>query len=129
MSTYPTLRDSIAAQLLIDAAAHDEERYDSIGRRFDSIEHTFPRGADPALATLRIALTFWDSWIDARNYGWRTTIGIQREDWPILARALAEDLTSDRAITDDRIRRRFDATLNPASEERVLVLAARLRGT
>src|SRR5690606_3713219 len=128
MSTHTTLRDTIAAQLLSDAIAHDEERYDSIGRRFDSIEHSFPRGTDPAMSSLRIALTFWDAWIDARNYGWRTTVGIQQQDWPVLARALVEDLTSDRDITDERIRRRFDAASNPASEERVLVLAARLRG-
>lgn len=128
MTTYLTLRDTIAAQLLGDAAAHDAERYDSIGRRFDSIEHTFPRGTDPAFASLRIALTFWDAWIDARNYGWRTTVGIQQQDWPLLARSIAEDLTSDRDIMDERVRRRFDAAANHASEERVLVLAARLRG-
>jgi len=118
----------IVAQLLSDASAHDLERYDSIGRRFDSIEHAFPRGADPSLASMRIALAFWDAWIDARNRGWQATVGIQPSEWPLLARTIAGDLTSEREIGDERVRRWFDAATNPSAGERVLTLAARLRG-
>lgn len=128
MTANPSLRDALIAQLLGDAAAHDAERYDSIGRRFDSLEHAFPRGAAPELTSLRIALTFWDAWIDARNLGWQMTTGIQLSEWPLIARIIADDLASDREITDPRVRLRFDAVASPAAAERVLVLAARLRG-
>jgi hypothetical protein len=122
------LREALAAQLVGDAAAHDAERYDSIGRRFDSIEHAFPRDDGVETTSLRIALTFWDAWIDARNHGWQITTGIQRDEWPLLARIIAEDLSCAREITDARVRLRFDAVASPAAVERVLVLAARLRG-
>jgi hypothetical protein len=128
MTPYLTLRDTIASQLLGDAVAHDAERYDSIGRRFDAIEHAFPQGTDPAMQSLRVALTFWDAWIDARNHGWQHSMGIQPQEWPILARAIASDLSGDREISDVRVLQRFDASTNPAAGERVLVLAARLRG-
>ncbi|HSJ62457.1 MAG TPA: hypothetical protein VK922_01005 [Gemmatimonadaceae bacterium] len=124
----PSIRDALVAQLLGDATAHEAARYDSIGRRFDSIEHAFPRGGDAANTALRIALTFWDAWIDARNHGWQVTTGIQPEEWPVLARIIADDLSNERDITDARVRLRFDAVASPAAAERVLVLAARLRG-
>ena len=128
MSAYLALRDALTAQLLGDATAHETERFDSIGRRFDSIEHSFPPGSDPSMHSLRIALTFWDAWIDARNHGWQHSTGIQPGEWPLLARVIAGDLAQDREITDARVLQRFDASTNPAAGERVLVLAARLRG-
>ena len=127
MTVYSTVRAALAAQLIGDAAAHDAALYDSIGRRFDSIEHAFPRGAEAETTALRIALTFWDAWIDARNHGWQLTSGIERHEWPQLARVIAEDLTAGRGITDARVRVRFDAVESPAAAERVLELAARLR--
>jgi hypothetical protein len=125
--TYAEARGALAEALLKDAAAHEAERYDEIGRRFDSFEHRFPLGVGPELKKLRIALTFWDGWIDARNLGWQTTRGIQQSEWPQLARAVAADLTADRDITEARIRARFDATAKASLGDRAQILAARLR--
>jgi hypothetical protein len=97
------------------------------GRRFDAIEHTLPRGNAPELTKLRVALTFWDGWIDARNAGWPSSTDIPRPEWPALARGIASDLAGDRDITDARVLARFDVGANPALGDRVQTLAARLR--
>ncbi len=125
--TSEAARQALAGHLLTDAAAHEAERYDSIGRRFDGFEHAFPEGDDASLIDLRMALTFWDAWIDARNHGWQPTAGIQRGEWAGLARGIAADLTAKRDIADPRVRELFDAR-SPGRADRVKLLAGRLRG-
>jgi hypothetical protein len=126
MLTYDMTRDTLVEQLRADAADHEAERYDAIGRRFDRLEHEFPTGTAPELGRLHIALTFWDGWIDARNNGWpRGPISLA--DWPVLARRVADDLAADRDIADPMVLSRFDVVAHPRLNERVQTLAARLR--
>lgn len=126
MSTYAAARDQLVDQLLRDAMAHDAGRYDEVGRRFDSVERGLPRGGAPELGRLRVALTFWDGWIDARNRGWQPDAGIAKTEWPLLARSIAADLEGDRDVTNARVVMRFDAATYPALGNRVQTLAARL---
>lgn len=127
MLTSDAARQALAGYLVTDASAHEAERYDAIGRKFDGFEHAFPEGDDVSLIDLRMALTFWDAWIDARNHGWQPTVGIQQAEWPALARGIAADLTAKRDIVDARVRELFDAR-NPGRADRVKLLAGRLRG-
>ena len=83
-----------------------------------------PRG----LARLRVALSFWDGWINARNSGWQLDGGIAKAEWPWLARGVAADLEGDRDVTNARVVTRFDAAAAYAPPGiRVQALAARLR--
>jgi uncharacterized membrane protein YeaQ/YmgE (transglycosylase-associated protein family) len=128
MSTYAGARNALVEQLLRDAMAHDAERYNELGRRFDAVEREVPRGVAPELARLRIALTFWDAWIEARNEGWQPDAGIAKAEWPLLARSVAADLEGDRDVTNARIVTRFDAAAAYVPPgRRVHALAARLR--
>ena len=127
MLTYQAARDTLVAELRANAADHEAERYDAIGRRFDRIEHDFPTGTAPELGRLHVALTFWDGWIDARNNGWpRGPIAL--EEWPELADKVAADLAADREISTPVVLSRFDLVAHPNLNERVQTLAARLRG-
>lgn len=119
-------RDALVAHLRDDAAMHDAERFDAIGRRFDGIENHFPRGVAPELAALHVALAFWDGWIDARNHGWPSG-PIARTAWPALARSVAADLEAGRPISAPLVLARFDLVAHPNLNERVLHLASRLR--
>jgi hypothetical protein len=125
--TADEARRALAAYLRHDAGAHDRQSYDEIGRRFDSFEHGFPSGDDPKLETLRIALTFWDGWIDARNNGWQTTSGIRQDEWPALARGIADDVDADREITSDSVHQHFGTAGRSVLTDRVQSLADRLR--
>ena len=124
---YGTARTSLMTALEKDAMAHERGRYDEIGRRFAGVERELPRGAAPQLGRLRVALTFWDGWIDARNREWPTGGNIHKEEWPILARSVASDLAQHRDISDPRVGARFDASAGGPTEDRVHALAARLR--
>jgi hypothetical protein len=126
MLTYTAARDILVNELRANADDHEAERYDTIGRRFDRLEHDFPIGTAPELGRLHIALTFWDGWIDARNNGWPRG-PIASSEWPTLARRVADDLAADRDITDPLVLARFDLVANPRLNERVQTLAARLR--
>ncbi len=126
MLTSVAARDTLVRELRADAAAHRREEYDSIGRRFDRLEHQFPTGTTPELAKLHIALAFWDGWIDARNNGWpRGPIAL--EQWPALAEEVAADLEADREIASPLVLSGFDLVAHPRLNERVQTLAARLR--
>ena len=125
--SYAAARDALVTELRGDATAHEAERYDAIGRRFDAIEHRFPTGTAPELGRLHIALAFWDGWVDARNNGWPSG-PIAFGDWPVLARRVADDLVAEREISDETVLARFDLVAHPRLNERVQTLAARLRG-
>ena len=124
--TSEAARKALAGYLITDATAQEAGRFDAVGRSFDGFEHAFPEGDDESLIDLRMALTFWDAWIDARNHGWQPTAGIQQNEWAALARAISEDLTAHREIENTRVRELFDAR-NPGRADRVKLLAGRLR--
>jgi hypothetical protein len=126
MTTYAEARDTLVKQLRQDADAHDAEQYDAVGRRFDAVEHQFPRGTAPELGRLHTALTFWDGWVHARNHGWPPG-PISITEWPQLARAVAADLEADRDLTSEKVLQHFDIVAHPKLDERVQILAARLR--
>jgi hypothetical protein len=127
MMTYAEARDTLVAQLRQDALAHEAENYDAIGRRFDSVEYRFPRGTEPELGRLHIALTFWDGWVHARNHGWPPG-PIASAEWPDLARTVADDLEADHDVSSEKVLAHFDLVAHPGLNQRVQILAARLRG-
>ena len=62
MLTYGAARDVLVEQLLSDAAAHEAERYDEVGRRYDTIERLPARLCTGARETPRRAdLLGWGS--------------------------------------------------------------------
>ena len=126
MMNYMEARDSLVSNLRLDADAHEAAQYDAVGRRFDWLEHRFPRGTAPELGRLHIALTFWDGWVHARNHGWPPG-PITVDEWPGLTRSVADDLSADREISNEKVLENFDFVSHPRLNERVQILAARLR--
>jgi hypothetical protein len=124
MLSYGTARNSLVGELLKDAAAHEAGHYDEIGRRFDGIERELPRGAASPLTKLRVALMFWDGWIDARDRRWQAGGNIDKGEWPMLARRIASDLSHDHEISDARVGARFDASAGGPTADCVETLAA-----
>jgi hypothetical protein len=126
MMSYSEARDTLVQNLRLDADSHDASQFDAVGRRFDWLEHRFPRGTAPELGRLHIALTFWDGWVHSRNHGWPPgPIGVG--DWPRLARSVADDLSADHEISDATVLENFDFVAHPRLNERVQILAERLR--
>jgi hypothetical protein len=125
--TYDAARLALADALRRDADAHEQGRFDEIGRRFDALERVFPRESGPEITKLHVALTFWDAWIEARNLGWQATARIKADEWPALARDIAADLIAGRDITSGRVRERFDARAHGGLGDRVQIISDRLK--
>ena len=108
MVDYQQLRQRFLTAL--DAAARSQESGDfaAIETGYEELDALLPRNVDPAFDKLHSALEFWDGWIDARNHNWLYYEGIQREDWPGLARGIVDDLRQDREISDQRVVQRFN---------------------
>ena len=105
--SYESARDSLVGELLEDASAHQAGRFGEIGGRLGRIE--LPTGGAPGLTNLRVALSFRDGWIAARNRGWQPD-NIAKAEWPVLARRIASDLADDREISDAWVGARFNAS-------------------
>lgn len=129
MLNYQAARHALVTELLGDASAHESERYDEVGRRFDRMERELPRGEAPELVKLHTALIFWDAWIDARNRGWPLLSTISIADWPVLARRIAADLAGDLDISDATVGTHFHAAGNGSVANRVQTLTGRLRAS
>jgi hypothetical protein len=125
--SYGATRESLVTELQKDAAAHERGRYDEIGRRFDRIEREMPRGPAPQLRKLRVAIAFWDGWIDARNREWPAGGNIDKGEWPMLARRIASDLTQDQQISDPRVTARFDDSAGRGTGDHLQAVSAPLR--
>jgi hypothetical protein len=104
--SYGKARNSLVDELLKDAAAHDEGRFDEIGLRSERMH--LPRVGPPELTKLRVALRFWDGWTEARNRSWPPDGNIAKAEWSMLARRIAADLAGDREISDARVSATFD---------------------
>lgn len=99
-STYDELRIAMAAALRREAEAADAGRAQVIGERYDVFDGALPRDRGSEFDKLFVALRFWDAWLDERNHGWPSFYGIARGDWTRLARGVADDLDSDRDVSD-----------------------------
>jgi hypothetical protein len=106
--SYSEAKRDMISGLLYAASEHEVGRLSEIELSFDTLDERLPRDAGPEFDQLFIALNFWEGWIDARNHDWKYYEGIRTEDWPRLARSIAEDLKADRDITDEVVRKHFD---------------------
>lgn len=114
----------LAAALRQDAAAHEAGTFAAIAERYDDVLaqvlplcETLPDGVSQGF-------TFWDGWADARNHEWMYYEGIGRDDWPGLARLVADAVESDVGFTDPRLLRHF----GPPTKSDPFAWIARLLG-
>lgn len=88
MSHCDKLKNFLIESLLHDAELHDAGSYSEIGKLMQampSFEDCFAED-EQEYERLLFAETFWDMWVDARNHDWGYYPGIEKNDWPVLAR-------------------------------------------
>ena len=109
MWTYDRARHFAAAALRVEAEAQEKGQPDEIGASFDMFDGNLLRGGGPEFDKLHVALRFWDEWGYARDHDWRTPVPARRDEWPKLARRIADALEADENIIDPAILSRFEA--------------------
>ena len=107
MLSYDEVKTLLIQNLERAAENHDAGRYTKISEQFDHVDGALPRIDSAEFLRLYIALSFWDGWIDASNHAWRYYPGIEKKDWPILAKRIVADLRADKDITDQIIVEQF----------------------
>jgi hypothetical protein len=112
-----TLAEDLAAALVRGADAQDRGDAAQIDDGYDELE---PLIAESDSGDLGIALRFWEGWIDARDHAWVVHEPIEQEDWPSLARELAEDLRAGTPITSSMVLRNFGPMPLPQRPRRTL---------
>ncbi len=97
----------LAKALVADAELHEANRYHEIGERYDDVYGELLPLDGASEAPVRVALEFWDGWIDARNHDWLYYEGIGEHDWPRYARVVSDCLRSNRVPDDPTLRKHF----------------------
>ena len=86
------------------AAELDERTPNDAGPEFDIVDAAVPR-REPVLA---VAVAFWDAWSDERKRSYPGNFeGIDRADWPVLARIIAAALLAGQDVEEPRIKKNF----------------------
>ena len=120
-----SLTKLLITELRVDAIRHEQGEYKNVGSAFEQMERY--RSNHPGLLPnenakcFGIAYTFWDSWIDQVEHGFRQNFysGIPRDAWPALAKEIADALESETSINNPLILRHFALrTRKETSDER-----------
>lgn len=93
-------RESAAAGLLRCAVAHEAGDFRAIEREFDSFEASLTQDASAIADDVLLAFGFWDAWTDSSNHDWQYHDPIRKDDWPHLAREIAQSLRSGAPLTN-----------------------------
>ena len=119
--------DVVADALLADADAHEAERYDDIGERYDEVEAQLQPLPGRSDRPVRFAMDFWDGWIDDGNHDWCNYDGIEQHDWPQHARLIAACLRAAEVPDDSVLRQHFVLPPRRSWRERLAPLLRRIR--
>lgn len=103
----------IATALRQDAAAHDAGDFESIATRFDDVYAEVLTVCADYPDTVATGFTFWDWWADARNHDWQYYDGIDREDWPRLARHVADSIEAGAPVSDPQLIQQYELARQP----------------
>lgn len=113
-----------------DAKRHEEGNYGELGCEFDTLEDCRSQQLDsPRDKNFGIAHTFWDSWIDQVRHGFAQNFyrGIAPDDWPSLAREIANNLELETPIENTTILKLFNLAPRVTWWSRVMSWFAKIR--
>ncbi len=103
----------VALALRQDASAQEAGDFEAIAERYDDVYAEVLVLCNEVPDSLARGFTFWDEWCDARNHEWSYYSDIARDDWPRLARQVAEAVESGAPITDPVLVRHLEEAAEP----------------
>ena len=103
----------LASALRRDATAQEAGNSEAIANRYDDVYAEVLALCSDLPDMVSRGFTFWDWWADARNHDWKYYDGIARNDWPRLARHVADAVEAAAPITDPVLVRHFERAARP----------------
>ena len=123
MKHYQEVKRLFLVYLEGDIEAHERGDFSSIGEAsFWGFISPDGNGGDLDEDRLEVAFEFWDRWIDARNHNWGYHRGVERDDWPVIARQIRQGLLEEWDV--DKMR--DNLVFNPPPKPGKVSLWARL---
>lgn len=101
----------LASALEHDADAHELRKLDNLDVRIEAVRREIVSCNDIPEPIYKLALRFWKEWARASRHGWNYHGSISENDWPAMARTIAQhvrtgSLPPDKLIIDNFVRRR-----------------------
>ena len=121
---YDQARLIIAEALERAAEAHEREDWRALKEGYDEIDRILPRDSDERFGKLYTALNFWDGWINSSNHHWLYYEPLTSEDWPTLARGIAQALRIDLGLSNPKVLEIFVSS--PESDKGIVPSIRRL---
>ncbi len=90
----------LASALEADAAAQEAGNAEEIGERYDEVLLELRPAWEGNADALSIGFHFWDCWTDAWNHDWNYYPDVEENDWPLLAKRVADSVRSGRQPED-----------------------------
>jgi len=87
--------------------AHQRGEFLSISDGHEEYDQMLIREEVSVNDLLYITLEFWASWADTAEHDWMFYPPFTKDDWPMMARILLNDLEANRVVTDETILRHF----------------------
>ena len=107
LQTNTTARKIVSTLLMTEAKKHEEAAFEDLGKDYDMTEIKL---SDMEITDkdVGLAMIFWDAWLDERNHNFVGHYkGIEKTDWPKLAKSLANYLVKKIETIDPTIEEHF----------------------
>ena len=94
MNNCDGVREFLLENLMKDIKAQEKGRYLEIGEARSNLPNwgECETENEQEGERLGIAIEFWGRWTDAKNHDWAYYPGVEREDWPIIARQICQGI-------------------------------------
>lgn len=97
----------LAQALELDAAAQESGELENIGMRYDDVLNEILPIDDIPDSIFNMAFAFWGDWLDAKNHNWFHHEPMTKDDWPRVARVMAQSVRDFEIPSDPVVQRLF----------------------
>ena len=102
-----TAAELLAGALEREADAHERGELGDARSRMEAVRREVARFNDIPRPVYKLALRFWKAWAREASFGWGQTASITKDDWPRLARKVAQSVRAGRLPSDPLILQHF----------------------
>lgn len=99
--------DILAGALRHEADLHEQGALRDTEARMEAVRREVSRCNDIPRPVYKLALRFWKAWALAASHDWQNYEPITKDDWPRMARTIAQSVHTGRLPNDPMIIRNF----------------------
>ncbi len=102
-----TAADILAGALEREADAHDAGEFANTEARMEAVRRKVATFNDIPRPVYKLAMRFWKAWAREARFDWNHYEPISKDDWPRMARTIAESVRTGHLPNDKAILKHF----------------------